>query len=84
MIFSTLALFGAGIYGVTQLELNYNPIWYLRESSYQRQFYEAMVTYFPNDGEKVSVYIGIKIYILSSNLCFMLIYVNNTGTKLNS
>ena len=48
----------AGIYGATQIEALYDPIWYLREDSYPAQFLYAMEDYFPSQGVAVSVYVG--------------------------
>ena len=58
VIVVTLGLFGGGIYGMTQLETDYNPVWYMRESSYQQHFYIALGHYFPESGERVQVYVG--------------------------
>ena len=53
-----MSIFGVGLYGTTQIETNYNPVWYTRKSSYQYKFYNEMERYFPDMGERVQVYVG--------------------------
>lgn len=60
----TLAVFGVGMYGAVLLENNFNVLDYLRDSSYQRQFYDAMAIYYPSNGARVQVYVGKKLYYL--------------------
>ena len=55
---SVAGVLSAGIYGATQIEALYDPIWYLREDSYPAQFLYAMEDYFPSQGVAVSVYVG--------------------------
>ena len=55
---SVAGVLSAGIYGATQIEALYDPIWYLREDSYPAQFLYAMEDYFPTQGVAVSVYVG--------------------------
>ena len=54
----TGVIFGCGVYGTTQIETDFNPIWYMRKSSYQSHFYSEMTEYFPENGERVQVYVG--------------------------
>ncbi len=54
----TLALFGMGAFGVYNLEADYNSVWYMRENSYQKRFFEQSWEYFPEFGERVHVYVG--------------------------
>ena len=54
----TLATFGFGVYGVTQIETDYDSIWYMDQGSYQTDFFDKMNKYFPENGERVEVYIG--------------------------
>lgn len=58
VIVIVLVAFGSGIYGITQMKLDYNSIWYMRKSSYQVGFYDATARLFPDNGERVQVYIG--------------------------
>ena len=58
VIVLTLALFGVGVFGTSQMEVDYSPVWYMRQSSYQQHFYISMNEYFPENGEKVSVFVG--------------------------
>ncbi len=57
----TLATFGFGVYGVTQIETDYDSIWYMDQGSYQTDFFDKMNKYFPENGERVEVYIGNMI-----------------------
>ena len=57
-LLTVAGVLSAGIYGATQIEALYDPIWYLREDSYPAQFLYAMEDYFPSQGVSVSVYVG--------------------------
>jgi hypothetical protein len=57
-IILTLVTFGFGVYGVTQIKTDYDSIWYMDQNSYQTDFYDAMAHHFPENGERVEVYIG--------------------------
>ena len=48
-----------GLYGVTQMESEYDPVTYMDAWSYQRRYFAALETYFPEAGERVEIYIGI-------------------------
>jgi len=48
---------GGGVYGTTQLQQEFDPIWFLPPTSYLRQWFEASDTFFPSDGERVTVYL---------------------------
>jgi len=50
-------LLGGGVYGTTQLQQEFDPIWFLPPTSYLRQWFEASDTFFPSDGERVTVYL---------------------------
>ncbi|TRY79298.1 hypothetical protein TCAL_08847, partial [Tigriopus californicus] len=64
VIIIVLTAFGAGVYGITQMKLDYNSIWYMRKNSYQVGFYDATARLFPDNGERVQVYIGqIKYWV---------------------
>ena len=55
---TTLVLFGFGMYGVSKIESEYDPVIYMDERSYQRRYFNALETYFPEAGERVEIYIG--------------------------
>ena len=54
----TLALFSIGVYGVFQIEMNFELDWYVDQGSYQAKFYKTLRETFPDYGERVEVYIG--------------------------
>lgn len=58
VLLASVLLFSLGVYGLTQMENNYNPIWYMRKTSYFRQYAEAYSDLFPQNGEHVQVFIG--------------------------
>jgi predicted RND superfamily exporter protein len=49
-------LTAGGIYGLTQLEQKFDPVWFLPPSSYIAQWFGANAAYFPSEGESVTVY----------------------------
>ena len=51
------ALSGCAIWQATQLEQEFQSIWFLPPSSYLRQWFDANTEYFPGDGERVTVYL---------------------------
>jgi Niemann-Pick C1 protein len=54
----TAALVSVNIWGIFQLEQNFDPNWYLNEHSYPSEYFNAMRLYFPESGERASVYTG--------------------------
>ncbi len=59
----TLAMFAVGVYGTVNLVPDYNAVWYMRERSYQKRFFESSWEYFPENGERVQVYVGqVKLW----------------------
>jgi len=50
-------LSGCAIWQATQLEQEFQSIWFLPPSSYLRQWFDANAEYFPSDGERVTVYL---------------------------
>lgn len=58
MILVTLVLLGVGIWGVISLETRFDSTWFLPPSSYLSQWFTASKTYFPSDGELVTVYVS--------------------------
>ena len=61
VVITTLSLFGVGLYGVTQMESQYDPVTYMDALSYQRRYFDALQEYFPEAGERVEIYIGMLI-----------------------
>ena len=55
---TTLVLFGFGMYGVSKMESEYDPVIYMDARSYQRRYFNSLETYFPEAGERVEIYIG--------------------------
>ena len=53
----TLSLLGVGIWGLTELETKFDSTWFLPQDSYIAKWVSANAKYFPNDGERVTVYI---------------------------
>ena len=60
LILITLITFGFGVYGVTQIKTEYDSIWYMDQNSYQTEFYQVMSRYYPENGERVEIYVGMK------------------------
>ena len=46
-----------GIWGLTELETKFDSTWFLPQDSYISKWVTANAKYFPNDGERVTVYI---------------------------
>ena len=60
---------GFGIYGVLNIKLDYDAIWFMDQKSYQTQYFKRFEEAFPDQGERVEVYIGeCKIYLSYSRL----------------
>lgn len=54
----TLVCLGFGIYGTLNIRLDYDPIWFMDQKSYQTSYLKRMRQDFPEQGERVEVYIG--------------------------
>ena len=55
------------MYGVSKIESEYDPVIYMDERSYQRRYFNALETYFPEAGERVEIYIGNLKHIIMYN-----------------
>jgi len=55
---TALGLAAGGAYGLSQIENDYDSIWYMRHESYQYQYYSTLAERFSGQGERVEVYIG--------------------------
>ena len=51
-------LLAANIYGFTQLEQKFDPIWFVPRGSYASEFYDKQSEQFPSNGFRGSVYFG--------------------------
>ncbi|CAB3369749.1 Hypothetical predicted protein [Cloeon dipterum] len=58
VILLTLTLVGFNAYSAFQVEQKFDPVLYLRNDSYPRQFQEALKRHFPKLGNRGGVYIG--------------------------
>jgi len=58
VIITALGLAAGGAYGLSQIENDYDSIWYMRHESYQYQYYSTLAERFSGQGERVEVYIG--------------------------
>ena len=57
-------MFGTAIYGCTKLETNYDPVLYMNQNSYQVSFYHTQANLFPNDGERIDIFVGKSFSIV--------------------
>ena len=48
----TLTTVGFGVYGVFNIEVNYDSIWYMDQDSYQAKYYNSLLKLFPEQGER--------------------------------
>ncbi|XP_034935423.1 NPC intracellular cholesterol transporter 1-like [Chelonus insularis] len=63
IILLTIFLFGINIWGVYNLESNYDPLMYLNKESYPLQFSEKLIEYFPRYGKLANIYLaGVDYY----------------------
>ena len=51
-------LFGVNIYGVTQLEQDFDYRWFIPSDSYAWDYFDAIDEFFPDNGLFVNVYLG--------------------------
>ena len=58
VILVTLTCLGFGIYGVFNIELDYDPIWFMDQKSYQTKYFKRLHQTFPEHGERIEVYLG--------------------------
>ena len=50
-----------GVYGLVNIESDYDSIWYMRHDSYPYQYFKALGDHFQGQGERVDVYLGKNI-----------------------
>ena len=53
-----MVLVGFGVYGVLNIKLDYDAIWFMDQKSYQTHYFKRFQEAFPDQGERVEVYIG--------------------------
>ena len=53
VLLATAGSLGCGMWGLALLETRFESIWFLPETSYLRQWFDAKQTYFPGNGEQV-------------------------------
>ena len=51
-------LFGVNIYGVTQLEQDFDFRWFIPSDSYAWDYFDSIDEFFPDNGLFVNVYLG--------------------------
>ena len=61
IILLTLGLAAGGVYGLVNIESDYDSIWYMRHDSYPYQYFKALGDHFQGQGERVDVYLGKNI-----------------------
>ena len=54
----TLVTFGFGVFGVFNIKLDFDSLWFMDAKSYQTSYYKNLHTTFPEHGERVEVYVG--------------------------
>ena len=59
----TAGAVAVNVYGILQLEQNFDPSMYLKEHSYPAEYFDAMKHYFPESGERASIYTGRIDYL---------------------
>lgn len=59
----TTAIVSVNVWGILQLEQNFDPNWYLKENSYPSEYFNAMKQFFPESGERASIYTGRIDYV---------------------
>ncbi|KAK7075014.1 hypothetical protein SK128_014092 [Halocaridina rubra] len=62
VLLTTATLLGFGIWGTVNLQQKFDPLWFLPPSSYLFQFFSKLEFYYPEDGERGSVYLGALNY----------------------
>ena len=54
----TAGLGSVGVWGLTQLRQEFNPVWFIPQESYLAKWFNANELYFPKEGEKVKINIA--------------------------
>lgn len=63
VLLMTLTLVSVSAWGVLQLEQDFDSSWYLKPSSYQSEYLNAMKHHFPLRGDRATIYTGKIDYI---------------------
>ena len=77
-------MFGFGVYGVFNIKLDYDSIWFMDQKSYQTQYYKSLQDTFPEYGERVEVYVGQIPYWNMSQEMFQIENVLNSSQYIKS
>ena len=54
----TFTALGFGINGVVNIRMDYDPVWFMDQKSYQTHYYKKLHDAFPEQGERVEIYLG--------------------------
>ena len=63
MLMVTAGLLAFNLYGVINLEQDFDPNWFIPSDSYAKDYIEASEKYFPGDGAPVTIYLGERWWI---------------------
>ena len=58
VILVTLGIGSVGVWGLTMLRQEFNPVWFIPQESYLAQWFHANEKYFPKEGETVKINIA--------------------------
>lgn len=65
----TATAVAVNVWGILRLEQNFDPSMYLKEHSYPSEYFSAMKHYFPESGERASLYTGKMTRVKNATLC---------------
>ena len=58
VIVITIVTVGFGINGVLNMQMDYDETWFLDKNSYQTHYFEELQEQYPEQGERVEIYLG--------------------------
>lgn len=58
IILATAGIGSVGVWGLTQIRQEFNPVWFIPQESYLARWFNANKLYFPKEGEKVKINIA--------------------------
>lgn len=80
----TLLTVALNVWGIFNLEQNFDPLWYLHQQSHPIQFNDKLTEYFPKYGKRAAIYLGGVDYYEDRDALVTLVetlksnpYVNN-------
>ena len=59
VIIVSLALLGVNIWGTVEMEQEFDAAWFIPSDSYASAYLEANNRYFPSDGIRTNIYMGM-------------------------